>query len=88
MTKCPELKYDPRFSMLTEKDLFSISEWDLMSQNGVIEILEDLHRKYPDISRNPIGKESNYVSLGVRNTIPWKLECEIEKGKDREFGVD
>ena len=36
----------------------------------------------------PLSKDENEISLSTRNTIPWKLECELNEGYSRDFGYE
>lgn len=42
---------------------------------------------YPEIGKDPSNKSVNKMSLSVRNTIPWSLECELKEGLSREHGM-
>ena len=58
-----------------------------MKENQVATILVSLPSYYDEIDGNsPVSKLDNVLSLKVRNTIPWSLECELENDADRELG--
>ena len=63
VTECPfsELNnatvYDPRFTALDrygeDSALSNVLEWQVMEENGVGQILEQMHKMYPSISDDP-----------------------------------
>jgi len=57
----------------------------MMQDNGVARILTGL----PSNSNTMFeSKDENEISLSTRNTIPWKLECELNEGYSRDFGYE
>ena len=33
-------------------------------------------------------RNDNILHFNTRHTIPWKLSCELEQGKDRAYGLE
>ena len=94
-TTCPlelttKLTFDPRYrDVASDTGLFEYGEWDIMRENGVDLILESLPSyRYSLGGLDPSVKNNNKLSFKVRNTIPWSLECELEKGEDRYYGYE
>ena len=93
-TTCPlepttKLTFDPRYRDVGSEGLFEFGEWDIMKENGVDLVLESLPSyRFSLGGIDPVVKNKNVLSFKVRNTIPWSLECELEKGEDRYYGYD
>ena len=54
-----------------------------MRENTVALILEESPSYLRLVGNSPMAKNNDRLTLKVRNTIPWSLECELERDEDR-----
>ena len=82
-----QIAQDPRYSMHNTDQKLILQEWRVQNENGVATILKSLPSFRTSIGRDPEFKNRKHLQFATRNTIPWRLECELD-GKSRQDGMN
>ena len=71
---------------------FNLKEGNLQTENKVSTILQSIRSYLRELGNNKAiiddQKNRKDLKLFTRPTIPWRLECELVDGYDRQYGIE